>query len=269
MLAKNIECPSCGASVKWNASNCEFCSTELRFFAEEGAVLPTNLIAEDIESRIIQNEHDFWQATVNAINTPYSLFKKFPNYSAQNFKDAWWIKPYDELLSMFYNSFLILPTESLVTIAQLSPTSYAVLTSLRLVLIRGTALLPVALENFISWEEEKSLTGSTLIAADGSEYSGQAVLRYYVGESVKSVRFQAGVVWVSEEVIQSVVSCKEWEELDLMSRNLISLGRYKISRTYGIELAPLNLMSVTSKRKKTGCLGAATILLFLIYLFVN
>ena len=256
MVIKKIDCPSCGAPVEWKSSSCDFCKTDLRFFEEEGAVLPYNLSVEDIESKVIMSESEFWQATVHAIESPYSTFKEFKHYNSQNFKNDFSIDPFDSCLKMFYDTFLILPNENLVSLLTLNKVGgYALLTSLRVVIYRNTTLLSIPLENFISWGEERSSSGGNVVGRDNREVVGVPVLRYILGESEKSIQFDPNDFFISEEVLQSVISCKEWEDLDDFQKNLIPLYRYKLKKTYKLQLKPLELMTVVSHQKK-GCFVA-------------
>ena len=256
MEIKKIECPSCGAAVEWNSSACGFCKTELRFFEEEGAVLPYNLSIEDIESKITLRESEFWQATVNAIDAPYSNFKNFKHYNIQNFKNDFSGIPYSDCLKMFYDTFLILPNENYVAIALLNNVGgYALLTSLRVVIYRGTTLLSIPLESVVSWGAEKSASGTNVVGRDGREVVGEPVLRYIVGESEKKITFDANDLYIAEDVIQSVISCKEWEDMDAFQKNIVRLYRYKLNKTYKLQIKPFELMTVAIQPKK-GCFVA-------------
>jgi hypothetical protein len=259
METKKIECPSCGAGVEWNSSACGFCKTELRFFDEEGAVLPYNLSIEDIVSKITMRENEFWQATVNAIDAPYSMFKNFKHYNIQNFKNDFSVIPYSDCLKMFYDTFLILPNENYVGIVNLNNVGgYALLTSLRVVIFRGTTLLSIPLESIVSWFPEKSASGTNVLGRNGVEYVGQPVLRYIVGESEKRITFDPCDQYISEEVIQSVISCKEWEDIDAFQKNILRLYRYKLKKTYKLQIKPFELMDVITQptQPKKGCFVA-------------
>lgn len=257
MEIKKIECPSCGAAVEWNSSACGFCKTELRFFEEEGAVLPYNLSIEDIESKITLRESEFWQATVDAIDAPYSMFKNFKHYNIQNFKNDFSVKPYHrDCLKMFYDTFLILPNENFVQLSVLNNVGdYALLTSLRVVIYKRTSLLSIPLESFVSWGEEDTASDTIVVGRDGKEYIGQLVLRYIVGESEKKITFDPSDIYISEALIQSIISCKEWEDLDAIQKNILRLYRYKLDKTYKLQIKPFELMTVTIQQKK-GCFVA-------------
>jgi hypothetical protein len=256
MEIKKIDCPSCGAPVEWKSSACGFCKTELRFFEEEGAILPYNLSIEDIESKITLRESEFWQATVNAIDAPYSMFKNFKHYNIQNFKNDFSVKPYSDCLKMFYDIFLILPNENYVAIVQLNNVGvYALLTSLRVVIYRGTTLLSIPLESIVSWGVEISASCTNVVGRDGREYYGQPVLRYIVGESEKNIKFDASDSYISDEVLQSVILCKEWEDMDAFQKNIVRLNRYSLNKTYKLQIKPFELMTVTIQPKK-GCFVA-------------
>ncbi len=256
MEIKKIDCPSCGAPVEWNSSACGFCKTELRFFEEEGAVLPYNLSIEDIESKIILKESEFWQALVDAIDAPYSSFKKYKHFNIQNFKNTYGFKPNSDCLKMFYDTFLILPNETLVSLIDLNNVGgYALLTSLRVVIYQGTTLLSIPLESFVSWGAENTASGTNVVGRDGGEYVGQPVLRYIEGESEKEITFDPSDYFISGPTIQSVISCKEWEDLDAIQKNILRLNRYKLNKTYKLQIKPFELMTVTIQQKK-GCFVA-------------
>ena len=257
MEIKKIECPSCGAAVEWNSSACGFCKTELRFFDEEGAVLPYNLSIEDIESKITLLESEFMQASVNAIDAPYSQFKEFKHYNIQNFRDTFSLWPFcSKGLKTFYETFLILPNENIVTFIVLNNAGrFALLTSLRVVIYNETTLLSIPLESLVSWDYERSPSSTEIVGLDGKLYGGQAVLRYMVGESEKNIKFEPSDSYMSPELTQSVMSCKEWEDLDAFQRNILRLSRYKLNKIYKIQIKPFELMPVTIQPKK-GCFVA-------------
>ena len=143
MEVKKIECPSCGAAAEWNSPACVFCKTELRFFEDAGAVLPINVSVEDIESKITLLESEFLQATINAIDAPYSRFKKNKHWSIQDFKNDLF-RTASENMKIFYDTFLILPNENLVGYFTLNDAGgYALLTSLRVVIYSDTILLSI------------------------------------------------------------------------------------------------------------------------------
>jgi hypothetical protein len=240
-IIKN-ECPSCGAPVEWDSSVCGFCKTGLKFFEDERSVLPINLSSADIESKITLSEREFWQATVNAIEAPYSMFKKFKHYNIENFKNDFSLPPTADNLKIFFETFLILPNENLVAGVSLGNLNrYALLTSIRLVIFRGTNSVSIPLESFVSWDNEKSSSG----------FTGNPVLRFVLGGVEKTITFEGCNTYIAPEIIQSVISCKEWEDLSAFQRNIISLSRYKISKTYNIKIKTFELMVPTNPPTKT------------------
>lgn len=260
MEIKNLHCPSCGASLEWNASSCSFCKTEVRFFEAEGAALPVNLSAADIEANIILHEKEFWNATMKAIDAPYSLYKNFKHYNEQSFKNDFW-QSNGSVLKMFYESFLLLPDENYVVIIRGDSLLSYILTSLRLVIVRGTSMLSIPLENFISWSIEAPLSGTNIIGKNGLNYAGQPVLRYFVGENKKEIRFDPDVHIIAESVIQGVCSSKEWVDYKPLQKNLLSLSRYNVNKSYKIQVKPLQLMDVIQESKpKNGCFVATATL---------
>lgn len=254
MEIKKLECPSCGAPLEWNAPLCNFCKTEIRYFENNSSALPTNLMIEDIENNIISQEIEFWRATVDAIKAPYSRFKSYKHYKEQNFKDDYFNNSeLGNLLKMFYDSYFILPSENLVVLIALNNIkTYALLTSLRLIIIRDTTLLSIPLERFISWNEEKSASGQNVVGRTGREMVGQFVLRYTIGDKEVSIRFDPEDLHILDEVMLSVISCKEWEDLSPLQRNLLTVNRYNINKTYKIQVNPLVLM----QHRKKGCFVA-------------
>ena len=243
MEIKKIECPSCGAAAEWNSSACGFCKTELRFFEDAGAVLPINVSVKNIESKITLLESEFLQATINAINAPYSRFKNNKHWSIQDFKNDLFSTA-SENMKIFYDTFLILPNENLVGYFSLNDAGgYALLTSLRVVIYSDTILLSIPLESLVSWGVEKSVSGTNVVARDGRVLVGSPVLRYSVGESEKSIRFTPDDNYVPEVLLQSVMSCKEWEDLDAFQKNLVRLSRYDLKQTFKIQIRSFELMA--------------------------
>ena len=243
MEVKKIECPSCGAAAEWNSSACVFCKTELRFFEDAGAVLPINVSVEDIESKITLLESEFLQATINAIDAPYSRFKKYKHWSIQDFKNDLF-RTASENMKIFYDTFLILPNENLVGYFTLNDAGgYALLTSLRVVIYSDTILLSIPLESLVSWGVEKSVSGTNVVARDGRVVVGSPVLRYSVGESEKSIRFTPDDKYLPEVLLQSVMSCKEWEDLDAFQKNLVRLSRYDLKQTFKIQIRSFESMA--------------------------
>jgi hypothetical protein len=184
------------------------------------------------------------------------LYKEFKHSNIQNFKNVFGVKPYGDCLKMFYDTFLILPNENYVAIVQLNNVGgYALLTSLRVVIYRGTTLLSIPLEDVVSLGVEKSASGTNVVGRDGREVVGQPVLRYIVGESEKNIKFDPNDSYISEELIQSVISCKEWEDMDAIQKNIVRFSRYKLNKTYKLQIKPFELMSVAIQPKK-GCFVA-------------
>jgi hypothetical protein len=110
----------------------------------------------------------------------------------------------------------------------------------------------------VSWGTEKSASGANVFGRDNIEYVGQPVIRYIIGESEKSITFDPCDQFISEEVIQSVTSCKEWEDLDPFQKNILRLYRYKLNKSYKLQITPFELMNVTIKpiQPKKGCFVA-------------
>ncbi len=250
MEIKKLDCPSCGAPLEWNAPSCNFCKTEVRYFENNNAALPINLSSSDIESNIIGHEREFWNATVNAIQAPYSQFKKFKHYNEQNFKnDFFKNQEFAELLKMFYESFFILPSENLVQIYKLNLIGdFVLLTSLRIIVFRETSMISIPYDNFISWDSEKAGKDG-LVGRDGYIYDGRPVLKFYAGGKEVVRPYDSCDTRPFPEVIQSIMSSKEWETLNPLQKNLLTLNRYNVNKSYNIQIKPLELMEV----EKKGC----------------
>ncbi|MEI6122333.1 MAG: CFI-box-CTERM domain-containing protein [Bacteroidota bacterium] len=261
MEIRKIECPSCGAPLEWNSSACGFCKTELRFFEDEGAALPTNLRVEDIESNIIMLEKEFWKATIRATDAPYSIFKDYKNSSEQDFKNDIYEGDTARALKMFYESYFILPSENYIAYTEIDNNGLCsvLLTSLRLIIVRD-GLLSIPLEDFVSWQAEKSVAGSTIVGGEND-----TVLRYLHGDTQKELRFDtfsASNCLILQNGIQSVRACKEWNELTPLQKNLLNLNRYTVNKIYKIQVKPLLLMDInqtpvqSSNQAKKGCFVA-------------
>ena len=253
MEIKKLECPSCGAPLEWNAASCVFCKTEIRYFENNSAALPVNLTASDIESNIILHEREFLQTTIDAIPAPYSIFKDMKGQKVEVFKNNFFNDAeYNKILTLFYETFFILPSESLVSENSINDIgSYYLLTSLRLILIQGTAMLVIPWENFISWLPE--VNKRKLIGRDGDRYDGDSSLRYYSGGKEIIIRFDPCDSWALPETTNSITSCREWEHLTPFQKNLLTTNRYTIGKFYKIQVKPLELMEF---QKKGNCFVA-------------
>ena len=248
MEIRKLECPSCGAPHEWNSTSCGFCKTELRFFEDEGAALPVNLIAADIESIIILHEKDFWKATIQATAAPYSIFKKLKHYNELNFKNDFW-PTHKQHLQIIYDSFFIFPSENYVAGIELGDGYSCILTSLRLFLFRGTNINVIPLEDFISWTPQLYEGGKSAIGIDGRNYLQYTVLKYLKGNLETKIQFKSGVKYISESIIDSVRDSKEWEDLNPMQKNLLNLSRYKVNKSFKIQVKPLELMDFVQPKK--------------------
>ena len=252
MEIKKLECPSCGAPLEWNASSCNFCKTEVRYFENNSSALPVNLTSADIESNICMHESEFWQATIDAIPAPYSYFKKMKGKKVEDFKNTIFNDAeYNRVLSLFYESFFILPSENLVCFNSINDIGGCyLLTSLRMILIQGTSMVAIPWENFISWlpdVKKRKLTGR-----DGNEYDGDSAIRYYSGGKEIVIRFDPCDSWILPETINSITSCREWEHLTSFKKNLLTTNRYTIGKFYNLQIKPLELIEF----KKGNCFVA-------------
>lgn len=242
MEIKKIDCPSCGAPVEWNSYACGFCNTELRFFLEEGAVLPLNLNAGDVEKNIVLHEKDFWNAAIKAIDAPYSLLKGFEHYNEQDLRNEYNTPNDSHCLNLFFKTLFIMPSENCIAIIEIEQYSYALLTSLRLIIYRDTILLSIPLENYISWKFNETHTF--------------ILLKYFVGDNEKQISFGYNSLSIQETVIASVIACKEWLDLNPIQKNLLTLNRYTLNKVYKIEIKTLTLMDVKKNQPKKACFVA-------------
>ena len=111
-----------------------------------------------------------------------------------------------------------------------------ILTSLRVVVFKGTSCISIPLQNMESWLPEKSLTGESVLGRDGQYYTGVPTLRYLVGDKKEVISFPPEVVFVNETVLNSVLQAKEWSSLSYLERNLISTNRYELNKVFKIKL---------------------------------
>lgn len=246
MEIKKLVCPSCGAALDWNSSACSYCNTELRIFEEEGSALPLNLNIKDIELNVIHSDMDFWDATYKAIDAPYSYLKdrKSDLHSGQDCKSLCMGKKMGPMFKMFFETYLIPPSETFAMFLVINDEikCYALLTSIRMILFRQVQLLSIPLENFISWRKEESPSGVRV-----------PVLRYLSSGVEKEIRFFECDGCYPEDVFLSITAFKEWEDLKPLQRNLITLSRFKLNKTYKIQLKPLDASDIATGGAKKGC----------------
>lgn len=254
MEIKKLDCPSCGASLEWNTPSCNFCKTEVRYFENNTSALPINLTASDIENNIILFERDFWKASVLAVSAPYFQFKDYKNHLEQDFKNDWFNNPiFAKVLTMFYESYFILPSENLVQIYILNQIGdYALLTSLRMIIFRDTSMISIPYENFISWDSEKAGING-LIGRDGYEYDGHPVLKFFVGGKEIVRPYDSCDTRPFPEVIAAIIASKEWQDLNPLQKNLLTLNRYNVNKSYKILVKPFELMEFIPKETKKAC----------------
>jgi hypothetical protein len=216
---KKIECPSCGAPIGFNDSKCNFCNTELKIFFDEGAALPVNLSQEDVEHNIIIKEEQFWQASLDAIEAPYSIIKGEKNYTIKDIqRDILALENgiVHKFMNEIFESLLLLPGENFVTIdalefdAENDHSRMVIVTSLRLIIQGGfgAGFLSVPFDSFISWDYE-NLETSGIIGTDGKQYTQQAVIRYNLGDKEKSMKFRPPLGKLSEDLYLPVIHAKE------------------------------------------------------------
>jgi hypothetical protein len=239
------ECPSCGAPLVYLSNLCTFCNTEVFFFDESNCVLPRNLSKEAVEKNIVLHEREFWRATAAASRASYTIYRAVGT-DEQYFKDRFFrIDGFARLFRIFYEAFLILPKECFVELYSDSDFSENILiTSYRIILIRGSVLLAIPFDQFVSFIEERSLSGGAILGKDGIHYQGQGVLRYMTGNTEKIIRFEPTCFIPPAPLLQSVISSRDWENLSPFQRNFLSISRHSISARYNIHIAQLELMSL-------------------------
>lgn len=267
MEIKKLDCPSCGAKFNLSNDHCEFCNTPLIVFEKEGAALPINLSEEQLINSISLNETDFWQSTKSAIQAPYSPHKKLASWSIEDLKNSAWLDSgfeginasanASECLTIIYNSYFIIPNENFISCEELNDIgNWAVVTNYRLFLFFGTQTIVIPFDSFISWDTH----GKNIVGRDGDTYDGQPILKYYVAGTKKEIKFDPCDFGIRPDVIQSITNVKEWEDLNPLQRNLLSLSRYNISKSLKINIPEYQLMAVTriNKKEKSGPCFIAT-----------
>lgn len=245
-----LDCPSCGAPISYGAAECKYCNTPLIILDNGESILPKGMSVEVLMDNIIAHEDEFWTATTENLDAPFSIYSKSNQPGLWAYSPGDWKKDLSStyqykktMLEPIFDKMLLLKGEGWVARVVLTqnPLDIAILTNYRLFIIRSeSTITSVPLSAFISYKDEHFGDGLTTVGIDGRQYLGQAVLRWksQSGEE-QEIRWPGGAQYISESVTAPVIQAADWDHLSPLQKQLLACTRWSLKKGMTLNVPPL------------------------------